>query len=135
MGYRTDADTKKEVTILFEPDVLLPAQYFETTKKKFQAMPEKDLALAVLEDAVYSFPKYLLVPDKKRTLLFKEAERWIFDDDDSGIFSYRNVCDVWDIDGDYLRSGLLRWKEKQLSSRIKGGACRVRKQQGHVRRG
>lgn len=55
---------KREVTILFEPAVLLPAQYYETTKKKFQAMPEKDLALAVLEDAVYSFQKYLLVSDK-----------------------------------------------------------------------
>jgi hypothetical protein len=118
MGYRTDADTKKEVTILFEPDVLLPAQYFETTKKKFQAMPEKDLALAVLEDAVYSFQKYLLVPDKKRKLLFKEAERWIFDDDDSRVFSYRNVCDVLGIDADYLRLGLLRWKKKRLAVQV-----------------
>lgn len=118
MGHKIDADTKKEVTILFEPDILISAQYFETTKKKFQAMPEKDLALAVLEDAVYSFQKYLLVPDKKWKLLFKEAERWIFDDDDSRVVSYRNVCDVFGIDADYLRLGLLRWKKKRLAAQV-----------------
>ena len=112
----TDQDIREKVTLLFQPDVLLPAQYFETMKKEFEVAPEKDLLLAVLEDAVCCFQKYLLAPDRRGRTLFKEAERWIFDDDDSGVFSYRNVCDVLGIGGDYLRCGLLRWKERHLSA-------------------
>jgi hypothetical protein len=126
-------DINEKLATLFQPDVLLPLQYFETIKRKAEAIPEKDLMRAVLEDAVCCFQKYLLVTDGRGRILFKEAERWMFDDDDSEVFSYRNVCDVLGIDGDYLRCGLLRWKEKHLSSRLKGRLCRIRKRH-HVRR-
>lgn len=89
--------------------------------------------LALVEDAVCCFQKYLLVADRRGRILFEEAERWIFDDDDSPVFSYRNACDVLDIDVDYLRCGLLRWKEKHSSSRLNGGARGVRKQHHVVR--
>jgi hypothetical protein len=91
-------------------------------------MPEKALMLAILEDAICCFQKCLLAHDKRGKILFEEAKRWIFDDDGSWIFSYRNVCDVSGIDADYLRSGLLRWKERHLSFRLKGKICNVRKQ-------
>jgi len=127
MSFATDVDFIEKITALFQPDVLVPLQYLKAIKTKAEAIPEKDLMLADLEDAVYSFQKYLLFPDKKGKILFKEAERWIFDDDGSWIFSYRNVCDVLGIDGDYLRSGLLRWKEKHLSFRLEGKDRNVRK--------
>lgn len=132
MDLVADADIREKVTSLFQPDVLLPEQYFETIKKKLEAMPEKDLMLAVLEDAICCFQKYLLVPNRRGRRLLEEAKCWIFDDDDSGLFSYRNVCEVLGIDGDYLRCGLLRWKEKHLSSRLKGRLYKVRKQP-HIR--
>jgi hypothetical protein len=114
MNLVADVDIREMVTLLFQLDVLLPAQYLEKNKK-IEAMPEKTLMLAVLEDAVYCFQKYLLVPDKRGKILFKEAERWLFDDDDRDVFSYRNVCEILGIDADYLRLGLLRWKEKRLA--------------------
>lgn len=119
------------VASLFQPDELLPAQYLGTIKKKYAAIPEKDLMLAVLEDAVCCFQKYLHAPDRSERVLFKEAESWIFDDDGRWIFSYRNVCDVLGIDGDYLRCGLLRWRKRHLSFGLKGEARKVRKQR-HV---
>lgn len=128
MSFATDVDIREMVASLFEPDVLLPAQYFEKNKKKTGAMPEKTLMLAILEDAVCCFQKYLLASDKRGRSLFKEAESWIFDDDDRGVFSYRNVCDVLGIDGDYLRCGLLRWRKRHLSFRSKGKVRNVRKQ-------
>ena len=89
MSLVTDVDIREMVASLFQPDVLLPAQYFERMKR-----PEKALMLAILEDAVCCFQKYLLASDRRGRILFKEAESWIFDGDDSGVFAYRNVCDV-----------------------------------------
>ncbi len=132
MGLAADVDIREMVASLFQPDELLSTQYFERNKKNIEAMPEKDLMLAILEDAVCCFQKYLLVPNRRGRRLLEEAESWIFDDDDSGIFSYKNVCDILSIDGGYLRCGLLRWKEKHLSSRLKGRLYKVRKQR-HIR--
>jgi hypothetical protein len=126
MSLVADVDIREMVTSLFQPDVLLPAQYFERMKRT-DVRPEKALMLAVLEDAVCCFQKYCLVRDKRGKILFKEAESWIFDDDNNGIFSYRNVCDFLGIDADYLRCGLLRWKEKHLSPRLNGKVYKLKK--------
>jgi len=123
----------EKITALFQPDVLLPAQYFDNRQEEVSGDAREGSHPGVLEDAVYSFQKYLFVPDKKGKLLFKEAERWIFDDDESGVFYYRKVCDVLGIDSGYLRCGLLRWKKEHLASWVKGRLCRIRKRH-HVRR-
>ncbi len=65
---------------LFQPDVLLPTQYLATTRRKNFLEPEKKLMLAVLEDAVWTFQKYLLAQDKKRNSLFGEAKEWIMEE-------------------------------------------------------
>jgi hypothetical protein len=59
-----DADRREFVTFLFQPDELLPAQYYERYKKA-EAIPEKLLMLAILEDAVCCFQKYLLARDTR----------------------------------------------------------------------
>lgn len=126
MGLVADADIRETITSLFQPDVLLPAQYFERNKKKTEAMPEKALMLAMLEDAAWCFQKYRLAADKKGKILFKEAKSWIFDDDESWVFSYRNICDVLGIEADYLRHGLLRWQGRHLGSRLRGRPYKIR---------
>lgn len=98
MNYTTDGKVAEKVTARFQPDILIPAQYFETVRPKSIAMPEKALMLAILEDAVCCFQKYLLASDRRGRILFKEAESWIFGGDDSGVFAYMNVCDVLCID-------------------------------------
>lgn len=123
MRFETHVDIREAVASLFQPDELLSAQYFERNKRKIEAMPEKDLMLAVLEDAVCCFQKYCLAPDKRGRILFKEAESWIFGDDERRVFACRNVCEILGIDADYLRIGLRRWKENRLASQ----GCKVRK--------
>lgn len=118
MGFEADVDIREMVAFLFQPDVLLPAQYLERTKKNTEATPERALMLALLEDAVCCFQKYLLVSNRKGRVFFKEAEGWIFDEVNNGVFCYRSVCDVLGIDADYLRRGLLRWKEKHLAAQV-----------------
>ena len=54
-------------------------------------------------------------PDRAETM--REARAWVADDDLSWPFSFENICDVLDIDGDYLRRGLHAWRERARGGR------------------
>jgi hypothetical protein len=98
---------------LFEPDTLLPIQYFEAMRKKHLLEGEKRLILSVLEDAVECFMKCIDAATNKGQRLFREADEWIAHEDKRWVFSFDNVCDMLDINADYMRLGLGRWKERK----------------------
>ncbi len=100
---------------LFQPDILAPAQYFEGFKKEQARAPERDLVLAILEDAVLSFQRYLKSSREKERHIFTDAEEWFLSDDRDWVFSFLNVCDFLGLDAEFLRKGLFRWKEAALS--------------------
>ena len=99
---------------LFEPDTLLPIQYFEAMRKKHLLEGEKRLILSVLEDAVECFMKCIDAATNKGQRLFREADEWISHEDKRWVFSFDNVCDMLDINADYMRVGLRRWKERKI---------------------
>ena len=99
---------------LFEPDTLLPIQYFEAMRKKHLLEGEKRLILSVLEDAIECFMKCIDAPTSKGQRLFREADEWIAHEDKRWVFSFDNVCDMLDINPEYMRMGLRKWKEKRL---------------------
>jgi hypothetical protein len=99
---------------LFEPDTLLPIQYFEAMRRKHLLEGEKRLILSVLEDAVECFMKCIDSPTNKGQRLFRDADEWIALEDKRWVFSFDNVCDMLDINAEYMRAGLRRWKEKKL---------------------
>jgi hypothetical protein len=101
---------------LFEPDTLLPIQYFEAMRKKHLLEGEKRLILSVLEDAVECFMKCIDSATNKGQRLFREAEEWIVLEDKKWVFSFDNVCEMLDINPEYMRSGLKRWKERKLEA-------------------
>jgi hypothetical protein len=90
---------------LFQPDTLLPSQYFDRFRRRSQLDGERRLMLAVLEDAVDMYRKHCGTQGRNRAL-FLDAEAWIDDDDRTWMFSFLNLCDVLDLDGEYLRRGL-----------------------------
>jgi hypothetical protein len=90
---------------LFQPDTLLPSQYFDRFRRRGQLGGERRLMLAVLEDAVDMYRKHCGTQGRNRAL-FLDAEAWIDDDDRTWMFSFLNLCDVLDLDGEYLRRGL-----------------------------
>jgi len=98
---------------LFEPDTLLPVQYFEAMRKKHLLEGEKRLILSVLEDAVECFMKCIEASTNKGQRLFREADEWINHEDKRWVFSFDNVCDMLDINPEYMRVGLRRWKERK----------------------
>ncbi|HEY6419658.1 MAG TPA: hypothetical protein VIX59_11705 [Candidatus Binataceae bacterium] len=101
---------------LFEPDTLLPIQYFEAMRKKHLLEGEKRLILSVLEDAVECFMKCIDSATNKGQRLFREAEEWIVLEDKKWVFSFDNVCEMLDINPEYMRNGLKRWKERKLEA-------------------
>ncbi len=101
---------------LFEPDTLLPIQYFEAMRRKHLLEGEKRLVLSVLEDAVECFMKCIDSSTNKGQRLFREAEEWINLEDKKWVFSFDNVCEMLDVNPEYLRRGLQEWKLRKLEA-------------------
>jgi hypothetical protein len=102
---------------LFQPDVMLPAQYFTLLRKRSPHGPEYLLVIAMLQDAVECFQKYRFAADANGRELFEDAREWLTSDDLQWPFSFENVCGVLNLDPDYLRSGLVRWGDVQDAAR------------------
>jgi hypothetical protein len=103
---------------LFEPDVLLPGQFFSFFRKEAGFDRERRLMLAVLEDAIDCFQKYAHTNDLRGRQLFLESYEWIMSGDKRWLFSFENICQIVDMNPDYIRQGLNRWRAQQG----KGGA-------------
>jgi len=99
---------------LSEADILASQQYYDHGTSGRQ--PERSLMFAVLLDAVECFQEYLFLHDKYSNRLFKEAENWILDNDREWLFSFINICQTLAIDPQYLRKGLLDWKQNAMRS-------------------
>src|SRR5579863_10453102 len=101
---------------LFEPDTLLPIQYFEAMRRKHLLEGEKRLILSVLEDAIECFMKCMDSATNKGQRLYREADEWIALEDKHWVFSFDNVCDMLDINPEYMRRGLRDWKQRKVEA-------------------
>jgi len=103
------------IASLFEPDTLLSAQYFGNLRRKTLLEPEKRLMLAILEDAINCYQDNLLAKRGREGRLFTEAEEWILEKGSDWIFSFKNICETLGFNPEYVRQGLLQWKEKKTA--------------------
>jgi hypothetical protein len=111
----------ERISFLLQPDTLLSDQYFDNFRRKTYLEPEKQLLLAVLEDGINTFRDNIFAHGEKNKRLFREAEEWITAPDDDEVFSFVMICENLGINAEYVRRGLLRWKQKKLveQSRVK----------------
>ena len=112
MTHETTPSIQENVAFLFQPDSLVLAEYFETFRRKTHLEPEKRLMLAVLDDAIACFQKYVSAREGRRKNNVGETEEWFLEENSEWPFAFENICDVLGLDPHYLRQGLLRWKEK-----------------------
>src|ERR1700758_2846214 len=112
--------TDERLGAIFQPDTLLPSQFFDRVRRRSEHEGERRLMIAVLEDAVDVYRKQAGARDPRGEQLFQEAEAWIDDPDRTWLFSFQNICDVLDIDADYLRRGLRAWKQRVRSGGHRG---------------
>lgn len=124
----TDTNTEDRYGGFLQPDAILPAQFFQTLRSKGQSDGERRLMIAVLEDAVNCFMKQVHATDPKARQLFADAEAWIAAEDRNWFFSFENVCDTLDLNPEYLREGLFKWRaaERRRAGDAAVAAARAR---------
>ena len=111
-------DNEEKLTSLLQPDTLLSHQYFATFRRR-QLEPEKKLMLAVLEDAVACFQRYVFPRSRRERRLFHETEDWVRTENGDYLFSFQNICEALNLNPEYVRHGLLLWKNGTLAQRQK----------------
>ena len=102
---------------LFEPDTLLPAQFYAAFRGGSAVRGEKRLMLAVLQDALECYQKYAFTKDVHGHQLFADADEWISCEDCNWYFSFENICETLEINPAYLRQGVQQWRKHALSFR------------------
>ena len=120
MPYWQGPSGGENVAALFQPDTLLPTQYYETFHNKAALLPEKRLMLAVLEDAIGCFKNSMFAQGRRQATLFRDADSWILGENNDLFFSFENICETLGIEPAYLRQKLLGWKKIQMSQGPKG---------------
>ncbi len=91
----------------FEPDFLVPVQFFDLTRRRSTLDGETRLVFAVLEDAVRCYVKTVNSSRRCDREQFDEVQRWFHAE--AGIhspFSFEYVCDVLGIEPASLRERL-----------------------------
>lgn len=115
-----------QYTHLLQPDTVLPSQYFAALRRKSTQEPERRLVIAILEDAVDCYTKHIFARDRRGRQLFLDAEEWFSDTDREWPFAFENVCDLVGLNATYLRTGLLRWKDRAIAQRSGGKVVPIR---------
>ena len=108
----------------FEPDILSGHQFFRIFRQKSHSEREEKLMFAVLTDAIECFQKYLDENSRRSRRLYSEAAAWIASRDSSWPYSFENICEVLNINANYLRLGLMQWRinhesHKKLPKRLR----------------
>jgi hypothetical protein len=100
---------------LFEPDALLPAQFYAAFRGGSAVRGEKRLMLAVLQDALDCYQKYAFAKDGHGRQIFSDADGWISCEDRDWYFSFENICETLEINPAYLRRGVREWRRQATS--------------------
>jgi hypothetical protein len=112
----------------FEVDILA-AEDFARVYRSRPLSPERELMVAVLEEALADYQRCFSARDKKARKRFAEAERWIEGTDSEWIFSFINCCEALAVEPGYLRQGLLRWKQGKRARPLSAQALQHQKNQ------
>ena len=91
----------------FEPDFLVPVQFFDLTRRRSMLDGETRLVFAVLEDAIRCYVKTVNSARRCDRDQYDEVQRWFHAE--AGIhspFSFEYVCDVLGIEPASLRGRL-----------------------------
>ena len=110
MNRATTTIRSNPINSFFEPDILTSHRYFQLFRHKAHFDPEEKLMFAVLTDAIECFQKYYGDNAQRRRRLFTEAEAWISTKEFAWPYSFENICETLNIDPNYLRMGLARWR-------------------------
>src|SRR5215813_10951102 len=115
MELRSAGMTEERNPTPLEPDTLVPAQYFDRVGSDAAFQPEKRLMLAVLEEAIATFQRHVMSDNRRSQRLVEEVEAWTAGAEADWPFSFENVCAALELEPEYLRNGMARWKTAELN--------------------
>lgn len=104
-------DPTEVIANIFEPDSILPSQFFECSECGLDG-GERKLMAAILSDGIEAYISQSLQIDGKTSLHRQEqsgrfnAIDWVDTKEFGYVFSFDIVCESLGIDSDYLRHGL-----------------------------
>ena len=84
--------------------------------EQIRARPECRLLWAVLQEGMETYMKYATATSRRGQRAFADAEQWIGEDDPTWLCSFVNICHVLELDPEYLRAGLRRWRTTLFAS-------------------
>ena len=99
-----------------ESDDVESAIFWRTVRSNEHALPECDLMLAVLKEALLNFRKNLHNPNK----LFKADRAWFFQNDREDLYSFESICAVLGLSAHGIRRRLQAWEIEAESKRCIG---------------
>jgi len=108
MEQETQRIANGDATSLFVP----PSRVVE----QIRTQPECRLLWAVLQEGIETYMKYAGSISRRGRRLFADAERWIMEDDPTWLCSFVSICHVLELDPEYLRAGLQRWRIRTFAS-------------------
>ena len=88
-------------------DPVVAESLFGSSARNGPAGAERELMLAVLSDAIECYWKYQKSARRSAIRLYQDAKKWIFAEDDSLPFSFKDVCETLDLEPGYIRRGIL----------------------------
>src|SRR5262249_19135747 len=91
-------------------------EIIEAVYKKSIREGEERLMQAVLESAVEDFQNYVLAWNLRGKKLFQYSEEWFLEKDSDELFSFENICQTLQLHPNYIRQGLMAWKEAKLNT-------------------
>jgi len=100
------------VPFLFDSGAVPPELFFDPPASACLLRGEVALMYAVLEDAVQCFREQFISDGHHARRLGREAEQWLFSEDQQWPFSFVNICAVLGLDTEYIRLGLLQWYQR-----------------------
>jgi hypothetical protein len=105
------AEKRNELPV--QPGWILPELSFDALRERAGTLPERRLIIAVLEDAVMCYEKYMFARAAHDRRTFDQAESWFMrrgasSDDES--FSFEFICDALGLDPDGIRGQLRSWR-------------------------
>lgn len=104
----------EKAAFLLVPDPVQAAQFLKNFQNRAESLPERSLMLAVLDDAILCYQKYLTGRKGREKRLFRETQEWIFEEESDRFFSFESVCVHLGVDPSYVRRGLAQWRMRAL---------------------
>ena len=101
----------------FEPDVLITELVGAARRRRTALSGEKRLMLAVVENALDCYQKYIVATDRIGRALFKDAAEWMASTSNEDVYSFENISETLDINPSYFRRGVAAWHQRLLAAR------------------